>query len=77
MTTAERAHLIYKLADLIEEHGEELAQLEALDNGKPYQVALDDDIAATVENYRYYAMGYENYRANHSDFKRLFKLHTP
>lgn len=55
MTTAERAHLIYKLADLIEEHGEELAQLEALDNGKPYQVALDDDIAATVENYRYYA----------------------
>ena len=55
MTTAERAHLIYKLADLIEEHGEELAQLEALDNGKPYQVALDDDITATVENYRYYA----------------------
>ncbi|TKI95733.1 aldehyde dehydrogenase family protein, partial [Bacillus wiedmannii] len=39
MTTAERAYLIYKLADLIEEHGEELAQLEALDNGKPYQVA--------------------------------------
>ncbi len=34
MTTAERAHLIYKLADLIEEHGEELAQLEALDNGE-------------------------------------------
>ena len=34
MTTAERAHLIYKLADLIEEHREELAQLEALDNGK-------------------------------------------
>ncbi|MFP3414969.1 aldehyde dehydrogenase family protein [Bacillus sp. SIMBA_074] len=55
MTTAERAHLIYKLADLIEEHREELAQLEALDNGKPYQVAIDDDIAATVENYRYYA----------------------
>ncbi len=55
MTTAERAHLIYKLADLIEEHKEELAQLEALDNGKPYQVALEDDIAATVENYRYYA----------------------
>ena len=55
MATAERAHLIYKLADLIEEHREELAQLEALDNGKPYQVALDDDISATVENYRYYA----------------------
>ncbi|WP_369899496.1 aldehyde dehydrogenase family protein [Bacillus manliponensis] len=55
MSAAERAHLMYKLADLIEEHKEELAQLEALDNGKPYQTALEDDIPATVENYRYYA----------------------
>ncbi|CAM4022850.1 aldehyde dehydrogenase family protein [Mesobacillus zeae] len=52
---AERARLIYKLADLIEESKEELAQLEALDNGKPYQVALTDDIPATVEQFRYYA----------------------
>lgn len=55
LSAAERAHLIYKLADLIDENKEELAQLEALDNGKPYQVALDDDIPATVEHYRYYA----------------------
>ncbi|HDX9587544.1 TPA: aldehyde dehydrogenase family protein [Bacillus pseudomycoides] len=55
LSAAERAHLIYKLADLIDEHKEELAQLEALDNGKAYQVALEDDIPATVEHYRYYA----------------------
>ncbi|MFT9846061.1 aldehyde dehydrogenase family protein [Aneurinibacillus sp. REN35] len=55
LSAAERAHLIYKLADLIDEHKEELAQLEALDNGKPYQVAVEDDIPATVEHYRYYA----------------------
>ncbi|MGG1659953.1 aldehyde dehydrogenase family protein [Brevibacillus sp. NRS-1366] len=55
LSAAERAHLIYKLADLIDEHKEELAQLEALDNGKPYVVALHDDIPATVEHYRYYA----------------------
>lgn len=55
LSAAERAYLIYKLADLIDEHKEELAQLEALDNGKPYQVALEDDIPATVEHYRYYA----------------------
>jgi aldehyde dehydrogenase (NAD+) len=55
LSAAERAHLIYKLADLIDENKEELAQLEALDNGKPYQVALEDDIPATVEHYRYYA----------------------
>ncbi len=71
MTTAERAHLIYKLADLIEEHREELAQLEALDNGKPYQVALDDDISATVENYRYYAGWATKLLGKQSQFQKI------
>ncbi|AOV08563.1 aldehyde dehydrogenase family protein [Sporosarcina ureilytica] len=55
LEAAERAHLIYKFADLLEENREELAQLEALDNGKPYQVALEDDVDGTVEHFRYYA----------------------
>ncbi|WP_079527838.1 aldehyde dehydrogenase family protein [Halobacillus hunanensis] len=55
LSTAERSHLIYKLADLIEQNREELAQLEALDNGKPYAVALEDDIDGTAEHFRYYA----------------------
>lgn len=55
LSTAERAHLIYKLADLIDENKEELAQLEALDNGKPYELALSDDIPGTVEHFRYFA----------------------
>lgn len=55
LSAAERAHIIYKLADLIEQNKEELAQLEALDNGKPYHIALEDDIPQTVEHYRYYA----------------------
>lgn len=55
LSAAERSHLIYKFADLLEAHKEELAQLETLDNGKPYQVALEDDIAGTIEHFRYYA----------------------
>lgn len=55
MEAAERSHLIYKFADLLEEHREELAQLEALDNGKPYSVALADDVDGTVQHFRYYA----------------------
>ncbi|WP_106497795.1 aldehyde dehydrogenase family protein [Lentibacillus sp. Marseille-P4043] len=55
LSTAERSHLIYKLADLIEQNREELAQLEALDNGKLYSVALEDDIDGTAEHFRYYA----------------------
>ncbi|WP_373895789.1 aldehyde dehydrogenase family protein [Virgibacillus sp. CBA3643] len=55
METAERSRLIYKFADLLEENREELAQLDALDNGKPYQVALEDDVDGTVQHFRYYA----------------------
>ncbi|SFB38509.1 Aldehyde dehydrogenase family protein [Lentibacillus halodurans] len=55
MEAAERSHLIYKFADLLEENREELAQLEALDNGKPYEVALEDDVDGTIQHFRYYA----------------------
>lgn len=55
MEPAERSRIIYKLADLLEEHREELAQIEALDNGKPYAQALEDDIDGTVQHFRYYA----------------------
>src|SRR5208337_2413991 len=36
MSAAERGNLINRLADLVEKHADELAQLESLDNGKPY-----------------------------------------
>lgn len=55
MEAAERSHIIYKLADLMEEHREELAQLEALDNGKPYMQALEDDVDGTIQHFRYYS----------------------
>jgi aldehyde dehydrogenase (NAD+) len=55
MDAAERSHLIYKFADLLEENREELAQLESLDNGKPYHVALADDVDGTIQHFRYYA----------------------
>ncbi len=55
MSAAERGLLLYRLADLIEKHREELAELEALDNGKPYHVALAADLNLTIACYRYYA----------------------
>ncbi len=55
ITGAERARLLNKLADLIEKNSDELAQLESLDNGKPYQVAKAADLPLTVACYRYYA----------------------
>jgi len=55
MFGSERSRLINRLADLIEKHADELARLEALDNGKPFSVAKAADLALTVACYRYYA----------------------
>src|SRR5215207_9676681 len=55
MSAAERGRLLNRLADLVEQHQEELAALESLDNGKPYRDALAADLALTIKCYRYYA----------------------
>lgn len=55
MTAAERANCLYKLADLIEKHAKELAQLETLDNGKPINESTYMDLPGTIETFRYYA----------------------
>jgi aldehyde dehydrogenase (NAD+) len=52
---SERGRLLNRLADLMEQHADELATLEALDNGKPYSVAKAVDVAASVGCYRYFA----------------------
>jgi phenylacetaldehyde dehydrogenase len=55
MSARQRGRLLYKLADLIEENIEVLAQLESLDNGKPLTVARAADVPLTAEHFRYYA----------------------
>jgi aldehyde dehydrogenase (NAD+) len=54
-TASQRGLLLHRLADLIEKHADELAQLEALDNGKPYSVASAADLPLVIACYRYYA----------------------
>ena len=55
MSAAQRSRLIYKLADLMEENKVELAQLETLDNGKPYSETSKADIPLAVEHFRYFS----------------------
>jgi acyl-CoA reductase-like NAD-dependent aldehyde dehydrogenase len=52
---AQRARLMWLLADRLEEHADEFATIEVLDNGKPLGEAKAVDIALTVELLRYYA----------------------
>jgi len=55
MTSSERGRLIWKLADLLEEHTEEFATIETLDNGKPLTVARGADVPLAVDMFRYMA----------------------
>lgn len=55
MDAAERGRLLFRLADLIEQNGEELAKLEALDAGKPSFLTRVLDVQASLNVYRYYA----------------------
>ena len=55
MSASERSRLMYKLADLMEEHQTELAQLETLDNGKPIAETTNADVPLAIDHMRYYA----------------------
>jgi len=53
-TPGERAELLLKLADLIDEHAEELAQLESTNVGKPLPAARDE-LPVCSDNLRFFA----------------------
>ncbi len=54
MPAIERGRLIGALADAVQEHGQELAQIESLDNGKPVGLAHVVDVGGTVAHLRYF-----------------------
>jgi acyl-CoA reductase-like NAD-dependent aldehyde dehydrogenase len=55
MTPSQRGQLLWKLADLIEKNGDEMARLETLDNGKPIKYSKGGDVPLTVDHFRYFA----------------------
>ncbi|HKQ52619.1 MAG TPA: aldehyde dehydrogenase family protein [Pyrinomonadaceae bacterium] len=55
MSARDRGRLLYKLAQLIEEHSKELAALETADNGKPIRESQYVDLPQVVENFEYFA----------------------
>ena len=55
MKPVDRERLLHRLADLIERHADELAELEAIDNGKSVMMARHVDIKHALEVWRYMA----------------------
>jgi len=55
MSASERGRIIWRIADLLEQHTEEFAELETLDNGKPISVSRVADVPLAVDLFRYMA----------------------
>jgi phenylacetaldehyde dehydrogenase len=55
MSPSERGRILWKIADLLEQHTDEFAELESLDNGKPFSVARVADVPLAVDMFRYMA----------------------
>ncbi len=55
MTPGERSLALLRIADSIDAHAEELAQLEAIDAGKPHDAVLNDELPVAADNIRFFA----------------------
>ncbi|XP_053697817.1 cytosolic 10-formyltetrahydrofolate dehydrogenase [Sabethes cyaneus] len=55
VSARERGQLMYKLADLMEQHKEELATIESVDSGAVYTLALKTHVGMSIDAWRYYA----------------------
>ncbi|GLU35803.1 aldehyde dehydrogenase family protein [Trinickia caryophylli] len=52
---AERARILNKIADRMDEHRELLARVETRDNGKPIRETLNADVPLAADHFRYFA----------------------
>lgn len=55
MNARDRARLMFRLADFLEEHKEELATLESIDSGAVYTLALKTHVGMSIDTFRYFA----------------------
>ncbi|NDH42360.1 MAG: aldehyde dehydrogenase family protein [Betaproteobacteria bacterium] len=55
MPGAQRARLLYRLAELLEQNREPMVQLESMDAGKPLAATRRQDLPAAIDCLRYYA----------------------
>ncbi|MGH0129465.1 UNVERIFIED_CONTAM: hypothetical protein FKN15_075543 [Acipenser sinensis] len=74
MNARDRGRLLYKLADLMEEHQEELATIEAIDSGAVYTLALKTHVGMSVQTFRYFAGWCDKIQPNNMNMLPVTKL---
>lgn len=75
-----RSLLLNKLANLMEEHFDDLAALEALDNGKTFDWAKSWDVTESIKTFRYYAGWADKIQGNvieTTEGKLVYTRHEP
>ncbi|KAJ1530815.1 hypothetical protein ONE63_005662 [Megalurothrips usitatus] len=55
MSARDRGRLLFRLADLMEEHKQELATIESIDSGAVYTLALKTHVGMSIDVWRYFA----------------------
>jgi phenylacetaldehyde dehydrogenase len=55
MRPADRGALLWRIADLMEQHLDDLAELETLDQGKSLRTSRFGEVPAAINQFRYYA----------------------
>lgn len=55
LAPAQRARILWRIGELIDEHAEELAALETRDQGQPLGISQAVSVPAAAEHFRYYA----------------------
>ncbi|XP_034251453.1 cytosolic 10-formyltetrahydrofolate dehydrogenase [Thrips palmi] len=55
MSARDRGRLLFRLADLMEQHKQELATIESIDSGAVYTLALKTHVGMSIEAWRYFA----------------------
>src|SRR6478752_4107554 len=54
-TPSERQRALLKMADLVEEHGEELGRIEAENVGKIFSLVMSEEIPVIADHLRFFA----------------------
>jgi betaine-aldehyde dehydrogenase len=62
-----RSEVLLKLADAILEHGDELADIESVDAGKPRQAFVDEELELCADNLRFFAGAARNMEGKAAD----------
>lgn len=55
MNARDRGNLLYRLADIMDRHKEELATIESIDSGAVYTLALKTHVGMSIDTWRYFA----------------------